>query len=352
MSKSERLDVVMLRNLPNNSTKVNGKLTNETTLSQYKNNMYDFTDWAADEFNIIREHHIFEAGFTPLSLAQRYADELIAQGKSPSTIHTYLAPVAKGLDIGMGELNLPKRDARSIKKNTKLHQNAVGAAQENKLQYARTVNLMKIVCVRPEAFCRLNISCLKQDAYGEWYVQVRDKGGKLSHQMIFDHEVDFVRFALSHDAEGKPLKDGAYPFTMADLGSIAHSKFRILRSQEIQALYERRFEGWRKMPSRTPEQRCKREQARIAAEKLKQEWIDKLVRQYEREHPRDSAEKVQRFREDISRDSRICLRGGNRENARKWNRPLSYERVSVAIASVRVLSHWEQETTIRNYLNK
>ena len=68
--------------------------------------------------------------------------------------------------------------------------------------------------------------------------------------------------------------------------------------------------------------------------------------------PSTIAREVKNHRVFVSRwrdDKNDCL---SYHSCLKRNRPLSYERVFVAIASVRVLSHGEQETTIRNYLNK
>ena len=40
------------------------------------------------------------------------------------------------------------------------------------------------------------------------------------------------------------------------------------------------------------------------------------------------------------------------ERAEALGRPVSYDRVACRIVSVYALSHWEDESTIRNYLTK
>ena len=99
------------------------------------------------------------------------------------------------------------------------------------------------------------------------------------------------------------------------------------------------------MPSRFPHQRHAREKARREAQAEKQLWIEKIVEKYRAAHPHAS-------RAQLSRESRIYIRGGNYERAVALGRPTDYDRVAVRIASVYALSHWEDESTIRNHIVK
>lgn len=58
------------------------------------------------------------------------------------------------------------------------------------------------------------------------------------------------------------------------------------------------------------------------------------------------------YRARLGKPSRIFIRGGNLERAEALGRPVSYDRVACRIVSVYALSHWEDESTIRNYLTK
>lgn len=348
MANDKIMREVMKEKALRNRSKVNRKLTNRETTQKYKKAIDDFCDWSDIELGIVRVQHILEAGFTKVQLIQEYSYYLQANYSSPDTIHNYLAPVCKGLGVGMEEIDHPRRDAGKIKRNTKLHQNAAAERQENSDKYSHFADFALRVGVRESAFLRLNINCLKLDENGDWYIEVRDKGGKPSHQLVFDYEMDFVRYCLTHDALGNPLKEEEKPFTEKDIGCLATSRYRIIRAQEIQHYFEELFEHWKTLPLGYAE----REKARLAAEALKQEWIDKLVKLFEKGNPRASAQRIQEFRDEISRESRIVIRGGNRENAIRWNRPLSYERVSVKIASVYALSHWSDASTIKHYLSK
>ena len=95
-----------------------------------------------------------------------------------------------------------------------------------------------------------------------------------------------------------------------------------------------------------------RDDAKAKAEALKKEWIDKIVEKYRQGHPKETAADVARYRRKLENPSPISIRAGNRERAEKLGRPTEYDRVAVRIASVYALSHWVDETTIRNYLTK
>ena len=351
MSKSERLDVLMLRVAPLNENKPGGRLTDRNTLKSYKTNILKFCEWSK-ALGISREHQIAKNGYSPQTLIQKYTDELVDKGLSAATIHTYLAPVCKGLGIGMEQIRKPKRRSADISKNTKLNQNAAGARQAEDPRYARILRLAEIVTVRPRALARLTAQNLQQDENGDYIIAIRDKGGKESIQLLLPHEVEFVRDILSTDADGRKLKPDEHPFSYKDLGQIAYSRYRILRAQHIQAYFEQRFTGWEGMPCRTEKQRQARAAAKEAAMAEKQQWINKIVAKYAEAHPKESADKIARYRRELSRESKISIREGNRERAIALGRPTEYDRVSVRIASIYALSHWVDETTIRNYLTK
>lgn len=351
MSKSERLDAVMRRQVIQNGSKDNGRLTNNQTLKPYNRQIAKFCEWAK-EMGIKRMHDIEKMGYTPATLIQKYADELIKQNLKATSIHTYLAPVCKGLGVGMEQISKPSRLSKDIVKNTKLHQNAAGAAQAADPRNARIVRFAEIVTVRPQAMVRLTMANLRVDENGDHIIAVRDKGGKDSIQLILPHEVEFVRNTLSTDAEGNPLAPGERPFSQKDLKQIAFSKYRIERAQQLEEYFEKRFNGWKNMPSRFPHQRHAREKAKRAAMAEKAMWIERIMEKYCAAHPHASPQQIEKYRTQLSRESRIYIREGNKERALELGRPTDYDRVAVRIASVYALSHWEDESTIRNYLTK
>lgn len=177
MSRSERLNAVMKRAVARSDEKEVGKLTNDVTIKPYRRNIERFCKWAK-EFGITRYHHINEIGYTPTILIQKYADHLVSTGLKATSVHTYLAPVCKGLGVCMSEIEKPARLSKDIVKNTKLHQNAAGAKQLNDPANARLCKLAEFVPVRSQAMVKLAAVNIRVDENGDNIVVIRDKGGK------------------------------------------------------------------------------------------------------------------------------------------------------------------------------
>jgi len=351
MSKPERLDKVMLDRVLISETKPNGKNINSNTESQSKKHIEDFFGFIKDDYGITREPQIEKKGLTAVELAQSYVDILQHDGMSASEISTRLVPICKGLNIGMNVLSLPPKPVSIPKKHTKEPIPLTSLSHEEKLALFRIINMAKIFGMMPDVLCLLDESCLKCNTYGEWYVEVEDKNGNLHRRMIFDHELELVQYALTHRADGYPLNKGEHPFSKTDFKNLPYDQLKISRAQEVVSYFEQRFSGWKRIPSRTFEQREKRKRERIKADNLRNSWIEILVRQYHQDHPLLSPEEIQSFKEELSNPSRIYLRGKNRKEAMNNKRPISYDRVAVAIVASQVLSIWGIQNTVR-HLNK
>lgn len=351
MSKSEKLDAIMKREAVVNYSKMTNTLTNDVTLKAYRNHIDKFCDFAK-ELGISRYHHIEMKGYSNVSLVQKYCDKLVAQGLAPTSVHTYLAPVCKGLLVGMEQINKPGRHSADIKKNTKLRENRRSEAAAAVDKNSRIIKAAELTGLRKHALVRLTAANLIKDENGDTVVAIIDKGGKMSCQLILPHEEKALRKLLTTDKDGKALAPGEKPFSRKDLGEIAFSRYRIQRAQAIEQYFSNRFNAWKNMPRRTPAQIMRRMEAKKAAIKEKKMWIDKIVEKCRVAHPKADKEAVEKFRKDLENPAPICIRGGNRERAKELGRPLSYDRVSVKIASVYALSHWSDESTLRNYLTK
>lgn len=57
----------------------------------------------------------------PREVIQAYADYLVTAGYSPATVHTYLAPICKAMDVRMYEIDKPLRSIDTITRSR--HQN-------------------------------------------------------------------------------------------------------------------------------------------------------------------------------------------------------------------------------------
>lgn len=336
MSRSEKLAIVMMRAVKDAPTKKAGMLTDYDTMKYYAKNIDRFCNWAREKYGIKRENQLDrvcrEKEIGRQELVQIYADELVDSGKyKATTIHTYLAPVCKGLGINMGDIDKPLRKSAEIDKNTGRHTNERGRQEQSQKRVQPLLELASIIPVRPQALVRLTTDCITNTPQGFPVVSVRDKGGKDSIQILLPGEEARVRELLSQDLDGNPVTPGERPFHKSDLGHIAWSQFRITRAQKLERHFERVFA---KDPA------------------AKGAWIDWICALYAASHPSFSKSKLHRYREDLERPGRYALRGGNLTRAKELGRPTSYDRVALRITSVFALSHWVDETTVRNYLTK
>lgn len=348
MSKSERIDVVLKREVRYSASKRNGVLTNALTLKNYDTWIKYFCDWCRQKYGIKRMHQIAQLGHSPQSLIQEYEAYLYDQGKKPDTIHAYLAPICKGFGVGMSDIQKPTRAHPDRLKGVTSTGKTVICCSPRDVELAR---LADIVTVRKTAFSKLTTANLVQDENGDFTIQREDKLGKVSCQLLLPHEVEFVRRMLSTDEEGQPLQDGKHPFTLRDLTHINFSDCRYRRAQEMQRYFEVRFNGWRNMPTGNVAQRQARNERRQQAEAEKRMWIEKLVAKFAAAHAH-SPQAIRKFRERLEKPSRYVMRSNNREIASRIGRPESYDRVALKICSIYCLSHWEDDSTIRNYLIK
>lgn len=334
--RSEKLSVVMKRTAAEAPGKKAGELTDYDTRGQYSTNIDKFCAWLQGTHNVKREQQLDrlcnELGITRRDIVQQYADHMIDSGRLKATsIHTYLAPVCKGLGVKMKDIDKPIRKSADIVKNTVRSTNERGQKEQLQERLQPMLELASIVPVRPQALVRLTTDCITRTPQGDPVVSVRDKGGKISLQILLPGEEARVRELLSKDLSGRPVAPGERPFSKKDLGHIAWSQFRAKRSQELERHFERVF-------------------AQDPAARLP--WIDRICELYKESHPSFSAAKIRKYREDLERPGRYALRGGNLARAKELGRPTSYDRVALRIASVYGLSHWVDETTVRNYLTK
>ena len=348
MSKSERIDIVLKREVRYAVTKKGGKLTNDRTLKNYDTWIKYFYKWCVEKYGITRMHQIAEIGHCAQSLIQEYEVYLAAKGLKPDTIHTYLAPICKGFGIGMSEIQKPTRAHPDRLKGLESTGKILVCRSPRDVELAR---LADIVTVRKTAFSGLTAANLVQDENGDFTIQRKDKLGKVSCQLLLPHEVDFVRRMLSTDEGGHTLQDGKHPFTLRDLTHINFSDCRYRRAQELQRYFEVRYNSWRDMPTGNAAQRQERNERRRQAEAEKRMWIEKLVAKFAAAHAH-SPQAIRKVRERLEKPSRYVLRDNNREIAGRIGRPESYDRVALKICSTYCLSHWEDDSTIRNYLNK
>ena len=82
----------------------------QQTFRQYRRDIEKFAKWAKKAHKIRLADQVTD----PAGLIMEYSEHLQGQGLSANTVHRYLAPVCKGLNIPMDQIKKPKRAAERM----------------------------------------------------------------------------------------------------------------------------------------------------------------------------------------------------------------------------------------------
>lgn len=320
--------VYKINNMEFDTKKLNGNTSvniTDQTMRAYKKQAIQFGKWCKDEFK----------SRTPEDCAehiQDYADWLAAQGKSASTIHTYLAGVCRYFQIPMDKINKPRRivseNTRSRgEKDVDKRSDARREASPRLYDFASAVGIR-----RREYRCLLG-SDLVTDESGYLCVQVRrGKGGKHQDQRILPGDEMFIRSFFS--GKDEPV------FTKKEMtNKIDLHHLRALQAQRAYQYYLNRLEkepDYRKQLTQEIEKRWKRWNKDIPPEAQKNLRFQKP--------------KKYKTREPKIVEGYYIVRGKNRTLARKNGLPIKYDRLAVMAVSIYHLSHWRSDVTVCNYL--
>ena len=118
----------------------------------YKHDIKVFADYARQHG--VKDAESFESS-DKRALIQSYADLLLEQGKSPSTIHRYIAPVCKGAGINMADIEKPKRTIDRITRSRSADANNQGNVEQTEDRFKRLVDFQKAVGIRRAELARL-----------------------------------------------------------------------------------------------------------------------------------------------------------------------------------------------------
>ena len=122
---------------------------------------------------------------------QDYIDDLIEQGKSPSTIHTYLAGICCAWGISMAEIKKPRR--RAAENTRSRGEKAVDQRKDSKRECSfRYYDFAAVVGIRRAEYKHLRQCDLVRDESNYLCVNVRKgKGGKQQQRIPLGQE-DFI----------------------------------------------------------------------------------------------------------------------------------------------------------------
>lgn len=298
-------------------------ISDRDTKKTYKTSIKRFCTWTKEQ-NYTRE----EVLDNPQPYLQKYADNLKARGLSAATIHTYIAPCCKGLNIPMQHISKPDRAIRDITRS-RGGKNPRGRKDAEKPEYARLVAFQEAVGLRRAELEKLRGEDL-QKRDGQLYIVARQgKGGKEQWQKILPKDAGTVAKTF----EG--IKKDEKVFSQEEM------KNRIdlhgMRAAHARQTYDYYL-------------------TRIKQEPDYRSQLQEDLKAYFREHHDPNGELDQaaynRFCLDMSRNQGIYqMRGEAKKLAEANDRPTNYDRVGLMATSVFHLAHWRLDVSIINYLS-
>lgn len=264
----------------------------------------------------------------PQSYLQQYADNLKARGLSAATIHTYIAPCCKGLNIPMQHISKPDRAIRDITRS-RGGKNPRGRKDAEKPEYARLVAFQEAVGLRRAELEKLRGEDL-QKRDGQLYIVARQgKGGKEQWQKILPKDAGTVAKTF----EG--IKKDEKVFSQEEMKNrIDLHGMRAAHARQTYDYYLTRIK-------QEPDYRMQ----------LQEDLKAYFREHHDPDHELDQAA-YNRFCMDMSRNQGIYqMRGEARKLAEEMERPAIYDRVALMAVSVFHLAHWRLDVTICNYLS-
>lgn len=262
---------------------------------------------------------------------QKYADQLVASGKSASTVHTYIAGAAhalgsvRGKKISIKDICIPRRGVSTRSRD--MSKNLQGRMEAEKPENSHLVSFAKMVGLRRNEYGKLDGRSFRPDESGKMCIWVKGKGGKLQAQRILPQYQDLVASVMAK-ARGKERI-----FSKKELNN------KIDLHGMRRSLAQEAYDYYRKRISEEPGYR----------EKLIRELEDRWNKMHPQNRPKADEKAFEGFRKDIHGTVYIC-RGDNERLLRESGRPVRFDRLAVMAVSVFHLSHWRADVTVKNYL--
>lgn len=260
---------------------------------------------------------------------QDYIDYLIAQGKSPSTIHTYAAALCHFYGTSLIEYDLPQRHTADYTRGRGGHVSDSRRDAQPEVS-PRLAALAAVVGCRRAEYAKLRGDDLVTDESGHLCVRIRQgKGNEYQLQRILPQHGALVRsyFDGSHD----------YVFSKAEMNNKIN-----LHSQRAALAWT----AYQYYAHRLATEPCYREQLRAE--------LQARIRASNQRNIEIAKAKGKRW-DGTKWDERefagvYHLRGKNRELAQRLGRPVSYDKAALLAVSVLHLSHYRNDVTVASYI--
>lgn len=288
------------------------------TEKQYRNHAIKFANWCKEQYGC----RMLEECSAHI---QDYADFLVAQGRTPSTIHTYLAGICRICGIPLADIQKP---IRVTAENTRSRGTKAvdGRADSSREVSPRLYDFAQVVGIRRAEYLHLTPDDLVFDDFGHPCILIRKgKGGKRQLQRILPEELPAIKVVFDAPADEQHL------FSRDELkNKIDLHHLRAQRAQKMYRYYLDRIEtetGYR---------------AQLISE-IRHIW------EQDDEARKSNGYRAKRW-SDMKVTGNYVLRGNNRKLAQKHGLPLQYDRLALLAVSVFHLSHWRHDVTVANYL--
>lgn len=268
----------------------------------------------------------------PRHAIEQWRDALRERGYADSTIHTYVAGAACGLQIDMTGIT-PHGTSETKTKSLGLARSSKAALERE--SNADIVRFQRMVGGRRAALLKLTGNDLVTDESSCVSVRfIKDKGGKTQLQRIRPEHIDEVRAYFERVGPNERL----FPYIDKDLD--LHG-LRAARAREEYQRYAKICE--------TPEGQA--EMRRQLWARYKDPTIGCAA--YLKAEEKGDKRKMRRMEylfEQEMKPGKYYLRGANRRVAVTRGLPTAYDRLPLLLVSVFALSHWRSETTVKHYM--
>lgn len=238
---------------------------------------------------------------------QAYADYLKANGKTASTIHSYLTPLCKATGVELAEIEKPIRHASEFSRSS-----GIGKADGG-----RPAELNAMIGLREDELRQLRGSDIKERNGNTSVIVRRGKGGKYQEQKVLPEDAAAVR-KFFDGSEHKVFRMNEFVSGFDYHGQRREHAYKML------VYYTERLKtepGYRK--------------------KLYKELADQWHRNNKKH--RDKLEPLSYF------DKPYILRGKNRELAIAQGKPVVLDRLALRAVSILHLAHWRDKVTVQSY---
>lgn len=287
----------------------------QMTLKTYLQQVNLYADWLRDHG--VKSRAREEEAVTHI---QDYIDDLVAQGKSPYTVHTALAAICKALGARMADYDKPLRDSAPRKgREEAVSMEGRHDGDLDDARYQRLVAFARVVGLRRAEYAQLrgqDLVCRD----GRYYLHVlRGKGGREQWQLVDDADVPVVKACFAGIAHDELV------FSREDMKNKLN--LHLLRREQAQEMYSRYVERMEDDPT------------------YRQQLIRELKSAF------SEAGKDWRRSKDMQRlDVPYFTRRAIRRDMEANDRSLCYDRVALMATSVFHLAHWRGDVTVANYM--